>query len=519
MNDTAKEKENAPNHAIASFTDLIDLASERLGGAAIICSNDFFAGMDALVKAHEAVWDEHRYVDTGKWMDGWESKRSHRENHENDHEDWCVVRLGAPGIIRGVVIDTAWFRGNYPSHAALEAIAVEGYPSPADIAARTDWVPLLPKSALQGNHKNTFDLAKSAPSTRFTHVRLRIFPDGGVARLRVFGEPLPDWRIHGGLDGELELSSAELGGIVTSCSDMFFGSRHNLLFPGLSGGMHDGWETRRSRRQGSDWAIVQLAAKGTPTRIVVDTSHFKGNCPESFSLEGSPDGGASWRELHPRTELRAHTKHVFAVAPALQLAATHVRLRVYPDGGVARLRVFGRLGDEEREAQRVRRIDAMTSTERETFLRSCCGSSAWVTSMMQAAPYGTSVALHNAAASSFGKLSTDDWLEAFRAHPRIGGAVKPKEGGEATGTSKAWSGEEQRGVAGAPDDVKARLAARNDEYFAKNGFIFIVMATGKTAEEMLALLEERLHNPRDVEIQRAGSEQAKITALRLRKVG
>jgi allantoicase len=505
------------NNAIESFTDLIDLASERLGGAAIICSNDFFAGMDALVKSHEAVWDEHRYVDTGKWMDGWESKRSHRENHENDHEDFCIVRLGAPGVVRGVVIDTAWFRGNFPSHASLEAIAIDGYPHPKDIAARTDWTPLLPKSALEGNAKNAFAIT-TAPSTRFTHVRLRIFPDGGVARLRVFGEPLPDWRVHGGLDGELELSSAELGGIVTSCSDMFFGSRHNLLFPGLSGGMHDGWETRRSRRQGSDWAVVQLAAKGTPTRIVVDTSHFKGNCPESFSLEGSSDGVA-WRELHARTELRAHTKHVFAIAPSAQTTVSHVRLRVFPDGGVARFRLFGKLDDNEREAQRVRRIDAMTVSEREQFLRSCCGSTTWVREMAKAAPYGTSVALHNAAAAAFGKLSTEDWLEAFSAHPRIGGSAKPKEGAEATGTSKAWSGEEQRGVAGATDDVRARLAAKNDEYFVKNGFIFIVMATGKSADEMLTLLEERLQNPRDVEIQRAGSEQAKITALRLRKIG
>jgi allantoicase len=510
------------NNAIASFTDLIDLASERLGGAAIACSNDFFAGMDALVKSTEAVWDEHRYVDTGKWMDGWESKRSHRENHENDHEDWCVVRLGAPGVIRGVVIDTAWFRGNFPSHAALEGIAVEGYPAPSEIAQRTDWVPLLAKSALEGNHKNAFDLSQSAPSangTRFTHVRLRIFPDGGVARLRVFGEPLPDWRIHGGLDNELELSSAELGGIVTSCSDMFFGSRHNLLFPGSSGGMHDGWETRRSRRQGSDWAVVQLAAKGTPTRIVVDTSHFKGNCPESFSLERSPDGGATWSELHPRTELRAHTKHVFAIAPAAQQEATHVRLRVFPDGGVARFRLFGRMDDREKERQRVRRIDAMTPHERDSFLRSCCGARAWVREMSKAAPYGTPVALHNAAAAAFGKLGPEDWLEAFSAHPRIGGSAKPKEGAEATGASKQWSGEEQRGVAGAADDVKARLAAKNDEYFLKNGFIFIVMATGKTAEEMLAILEQRLQNPRDLEIQRAGSEQAKITSLRLRKIG
>jgi allantoicase len=225
------------HNPIASFEDLVDLANERLGGAAIVCSDDFFAGMDNLVKAKEARWDEDAYTDRGKWMDGWESKRAHTENDDVEHEDFCIVRLGAPGVIRGVVVDTAFFRGNFPSHCIVEATSVDGYPSPQQIAARTDWTTLVEKAPLQGNAKNPFTIASHH---RFTHIRLRIFPDGGVARLRIYGEPLPDWRLFGGLDGDLELSSTEVGGVVVACSDMFFGSRHNLLFPAPSTGMHDG---------------------------------------------------------------------------------------------------------------------------------------------------------------------------------------------------------------------------------------------------------------------------------------
>jgi allantoicase len=507
------------SNTITSFEDLVDLANERLGGAAILCSDDFFAGMDNLVKAKEAVWDEDAYTDKGKWMDGWESKRAHKENHVDDpvfgHEDFCIVRLGAAGIIRGVIVDTAFFRGNYPSHCSLEGIAVDGYPPPHEIAARTDWVPLLEKVALQGNHKNTFAVTSSS---RFTHVRLRIFPDGGVARLRVFGEPLPDWKLVGGLDGVLELSSCELGGVVVSCSDMFFGSRHNLLFPGFSSGMHDGWETRRSRRQGSDWAIIKLAAKGHAQRIVVDTSHFKGNCPESFSLEGTErlDGDATvWTELFPRTELRPHTRHAFVGVNSAP-AVSHVRLRVYPDGGVARFRLFGTVAETERGEQRARRWNAMTPFEAEHALRTACGSSTWVKSMMSARPFSGWRGVEESASRAFATLSDADWLEAFRAHPRIGGKASEAH---ATTASKALSSNEQAGVSQASDRVKQALLDNNDAYVQKHGFIYIVKATGKSAEEMLALLEQRLGNDTATEMRNAADEQRKITMLRLEKIG
>lgn len=505
------------SHEVSGFTDLVDLASERLGGAAIHCTDDFFAGMENLVKAKEAVWDEHAYTDRGKWMDGWESKRAHRENHVDadggEHEDACIIRLGAPGIVRGVVVDTAFFRGNFPGHCALEGTSVEGHPAAAEIARGATWVPLLERSALQGNAKNGFAIRSDV---RVTHVRLRIFPDGGVARLRVYGEPLPDWRLHGGLEGELDLASCELGGLVVSCSDMFFGSRHNLLFPGPSGGMHDGWETRRARRPGFDWAVVQLAARGTPRRVVVDTSHFKGNCPESFLLEGSShyDGErTTWQELVARVPLQPHTRHVFF--PAGTSPVSHVRLRVYPDGGLARFRLFGTLDEAARGVQRARRLNAMTRPEAEHALRTCCGSSSWVRRMVELRPFMDGPSLTRAAELSFSSLSEADWLEAFAAHPRIGGK---KPAGHATAASQAQSAEEQRGVDGAEAALKARLAEKNEEYFARFGFIYIVKASGKSAADMLALLEQRLGNDRATEVKNAAEQQRLITALRLERI-
>ena len=503
---------------LASFTDLVDLASERLGGASIHCTDDFFAGMDNLVKAKEPVWDELAYTDRGKWMDGWESKRAHRENHldadGSEHHDDCVVRLGAPGLVRGVVVDTAFFRGNFPSHCEIDGAVVDGYPAASAVAADARWLPLLPRSALAGNSKNAFAIVSDV---RVTHVRLRIFPDGGVARLRVYGEPLPDWRVHGGLDGELDLASCELGGLVVACSDMFFGSRHNLLFPGPSGGMHDGWETRRSRRAGFDWAVVRLAARGAPRRVVVDTSHFKGNCPESFALEGCDryDGERTvWRELVARVPLQPHTRHVFTPASGAA-ACSHVRLRVYPDGGVARFRLYGVLDEAERQAQRVRRLNAMAPDEASAALHTCCGSRAFAAHVAGARPFADHAALTRAVDAAFGALTETDWLEAFAAHPRIGGSAPA---GHASAASQAQSANEQRGMDGADATLATRMADLNQQYAKKHGFIYIVKASGKSAAELLALLEERLGNDRATELGNAAAEQRKITALRLERI-
>ncbi len=329
------------------FTELIDLASERVGGAALAANDEFFAPKENLLKPGKPIFIEGKYTDVGKWMDGWETRRRRTPGF-----DWCVIRLGLPGIIRGVVVDTSHFKGNYPEHFSLEACAVESDPDmEALTSARTPWTELLPKSALKGDSENRFPIGAGQ---RFTHLRFNIFPDGGVARLRAYGEVVPDWTRLA--DKEIDLAAVEHGALVVACSDMFFGSRHNLIMPGRAVSMSDGWETRRRRGPGHDWAVIQLGAAGTVRRVEVDTSHFKGNFPESCSLEGCkiPESGAGasgvkpetfsssyWTQLLPQTKLQADTRHIFEkeLKPAGDIS--HLRFNIYPDGGVARLRVFG----------------------------------------------------------------------------------------------------------------------------------------------------------------------------------
>ena len=326
------------------FTELVDLAQERLGGAVLSASDDFFAPKENLLKASQPIFIEGKYTDLGKWMDGWESRRRRTPGY-----DWCIIRLGLPGRIRGVVVDTSHFKGNYPEHCSIEACTIEGH---ADAGLATDssieWTEILPHSKLQGDSLNPFEITNER---RFTHLRFKIYPDGGVARLRVYGEVVPDWKRLAARGGEIDLAAVEHGGLVLSCSDMFFGHRHNLIMPGRALNMSDGWETKRRRGPGHDWTIIRLGTRGRIRRIEVDTAHFKGNIPESCSLEGCDvkgekegDGSAaslSWQEILPRTLLQAHTRHFYETEMRDIGPLTHLRFNIYPDGGVSRLRVYG----------------------------------------------------------------------------------------------------------------------------------------------------------------------------------
>ncbi|HYC51662.1 MAG TPA: allantoicase [Gemmatimonadaceae bacterium] len=324
---------------MTGFTDYVDLAAERLGGAVLLANDEFFAPKESLLRAHPAEWREGVYTDRGKWMDGWETRRRRSPGH-----DWCVVRLGLPGVIHGVVVDTSFFRGNYPESCSIEVATVPGTPSPDMLAdPATAWTEVLARSPLAGDTKNGFAIP-DAPSA--THVRLSIYPDGGVARLRVYGEPgFNPARVRPG--SEMDLAAMENGGFVVSCSDMFFGHRHNLILPGRSSHMGDGWETKRRRGPGHDWSIVRLATRGVVHRIEIDTDHFKGNAPGSAMLELVNASGThsaleeptdDWSVVLPQTPLQPHARHAFDVTC---IPATHARLSIFPDGGVARLRLFG----------------------------------------------------------------------------------------------------------------------------------------------------------------------------------
>jgi allantoicase len=309
----------------ADFLEFVDLASERLGGAAIAANDEFFAPKDNLVKASPPIWIEGKYTERGKWMDGWETRRRREPGH-----DWCIVRLGVAGIVRGVDVETTHFKGNYPESCAI------------DVGDGSEWHEVLARTPLKGDAHNMIPIGSAA---RATHLRLRIFPDGGVARLRAYGEVVPDWdRLW--RRGDVDLAAVEHGGLVIACSDMFFGSRHNLIMPGDATHMGDGWETMRRRGAGHDWTIVRLGASGVIRRIVVDTRHFKGNAPGWCSLEGTAAAttkDAEWREILPRIALQPHARQEFEDELQQIGSITHARFNIFPDGGVGRLRLYGRL--------------------------------------------------------------------------------------------------------------------------------------------------------------------------------
>ncbi|HKB14960.1 MAG TPA: allantoicase [Planctomycetota bacterium] len=324
----------------ADLARLVDLAAERVGGKALLASDEFFAPKENILKPGRGVFEPERYTDRGKWMDGWETRRRRGPGH-----DWCIVRLGLPGIVRAVDVDTNHFLGNHPSHASLEACAAGEGTSAEALAAGGAWAEIVPRSPLGPGRQN---ILPAHGDSRVTHVRLNIYPDGGVARMRIHGIVVPDWsRFPAG--SILDLAALENGGTIVASSDMFFGAASNLLLPGAARNMGDGWETKRRRGPGFDWVVIRLGARGRVRRIEVDTSHFKGNYPDRCSVEGADVEGKEidpqvlaevrWREILPETRLEADKRHVFERED--RESSTLVRLNVFPDGGVARFRVFG----------------------------------------------------------------------------------------------------------------------------------------------------------------------------------
>jgi allantoicase len=512
---------------MSDITELVDLAAKRLGGSVLYATDDFFASKDNLLEPNEAVFIEGKYTDRGKWMDGWESRRKRSYAASSlafPDEDFCVIRLGLPGIVRGLVVDTAFFKGNYPQACAIEGASIAGHPDLSTLLSdAVKWTPILARSELRGDTKNVFQVKSEQ---RFTHLRMHIYPDGGVARLRVHGDVVPGARWMGRRDRPqlVDLAAAEHGALVVSCNDMFFGSRHNLIMPGRGVNMGDGWETKRSRREGPDWVVVRLATEGAIERAIVDTLHFKGNAPDACAIDvathegaGDPDGAsdAGWRPLLARTKLQPHTEHVFEDELARAGDATHVRLRIWPDGGVSRLRLFGVVSDRGRERAGMRWVRTLPEPDLAAALRACCGSSRWVREVIDDRPFEDLATLEKRAAEIWNALSPEDWDEAFKAHPRIG---EEKAEAAQSKVAQGWSAKEQSKVAEASQATLEELRATNAEYERKFGRIYIVCATGKTAEEMLAIAKERMRNDPDTELRRAADEQRKITELRLRKL-
>ncbi len=317
------------------FLGLTDLASRRLGGSVVYANDELFAEKENLIKPAPAVFAEGDFGNKGKVYDGWETRRRREAGH-----DHAIIRLGVPGVIGGVIVDTAFFRGNYPPEISVEATSLTGYPDAAELAGAT-WHPLVPKSAAKGDTANSY---RVDDPRRWSHVRLSIYPDGGVARFRVHGEVVADPAF---LTGTIDLAAMENGGHVAGCSDAFYSSPSNLILPGLARVMGDGWENARRRGPGNDFVVFGLAAASRLRHVEIDTSYFVGNAPGWVELSGASGTSAadlSWRSVLARTRVQPDTRHRFLIEE--QAEVTHLRLDVFPDGGLARFRAFGEVTAE-----------------------------------------------------------------------------------------------------------------------------------------------------------------------------
>jgi len=470
---------------------MTDLISSAVGGRIVACNDEFFAEAVNLIETADPVWREGHYTDRGKWMDGWETRRRREPGH-----DWCVVALGIPGRVRSVTIDTSYFTGNYPEAFSVDACG----PGSDDRLEGATWVEILPRTDLAGDATVTFQVDDSH---RITHLRLNIFPDGGVARLRVHGDPIPGMTVVCPEGSSTDLVSSLVGGAAIDASDVHYSPPSNLLRPTEPAGMWDGWETRRRRGPGNDWATFRLGLPGIVEMVEVDTRHFKGNAPGWVSI-GLSDDGQSWEELVSRVEVDPDQVNLVSIgSPA---SAAFLRLDIHPDGGVARLRVRGTPDPDAAGGLRLVYVNSLFDDEVRRLFHTACSAETWVTRMMAGRPYLEVGSLFSAADAVFDEFGEDDWLEAFGGHPRIG-----ERGDEA-------ANREQAGTTGAEETVLAELAEVNRAYERTMGFTYIVYATGKTAEEMLTLAKSRLGNSREEEIAIAAGEQRAITATRLRRM-
>ena len=318
----------------------LNLADERLGARALSATDEFFGAKERLLNPAEPEWRAGVYDANGKWMDGWESRRRRGPGF-----DQCVIRLAAPCTLSALDIDTRHFTGNYAPFASVEACRVD-----ADPDAATEWKQLLGQSPLRGNQPNLFALSRAEV---WTHLRLNMHPDGGIARLRAYGTVHKDWsRIAAG--ESVDLAAALNGGRALACSDEHYGSMHNLLLPGRNPTMAGGWETRRRREPGFDWVLLALGRPGQIQRVEVDTAHYKGNSPHQVSLQGALLAGESGLDvasqslywpvlLEPQLmqpdHLNTFSKEWKSIGPI-----SHLRVNMHPDGGIGRVRVFGRIG-------------------------------------------------------------------------------------------------------------------------------------------------------------------------------
>ncbi|XP_063846410.1 allantoicase-like [Scylla paramamosain] len=364
------------------FAELNNLASEKLGARILFATDDWFAVAENLLKDSEAEWREGEFTKCGKWMDGWETRRKRKPGH-----DWCIIKLGVAGEVAGVDVDTSFFTGNYVPRVSLQAATLtkeeenlipkrksemgsEALEKDLVAVARLGsekWQTIIPITEARPGYRDTCHtfLPSLCASTRYTHLRLNVYPDGGIARLRVFGRALADVS-QVSPSKVMDLVSLRNGGVCLAYSDAHYGHPRNLISPWAPVNMADGWETARRLdrpsilKEGADgvlqvagweWALFKLGLPGTVKGLEVDTYFFKGNFPDSCRVDGCfvsdeevPDpalDGAPWLPILPSQKLKPNAHHDFSKKVRDIGVVSHVRLVMAPDGGISRLKVLG----------------------------------------------------------------------------------------------------------------------------------------------------------------------------------
>jgi allantoicase len=326
------------------FTEFQNLAADNFGAEAIYSTDDFFAPVENLLKSGRGIFIADKYTEFGKWMDGWESRRKRTEGH-----DFCIIKLGAMGRLRGFDIDTNHFLGNHPPFASVQGCCLPLDSDVETVLNHQDWDHLVKKMPLNPGSQHYVDMFSDYI---YTHLKLHIYPDGGVARFKVYGQVHVDWSLYD-KTSRLDLASANLGAKSVLCNDMFFSHMDNLIMPNRGADMGDGWETKRNRTLNNrDWLVVKLAREGRINQALIDTCHFKGNFPDTCSIDAvnihngtliTNDNIDSfdWKEILPEQKLQAHHEHHFDISS--NESFTHARLNIFPDGGISRMRLFGNM--------------------------------------------------------------------------------------------------------------------------------------------------------------------------------
>ena len=353
-----------------TFSTSTNITTTVLGASIVSFSDEYFASAANLLTPTPPIRKPGYFVHTGAWYDGWETRR-----HNSKEYDWVVIKLGCVARIDAVEVDTAYFNGNEAPRAGLDGCLLtkeEDTTSGVDREGFQGWNEILPPSKCGPSQRQAWKLSGPAvQGEKFTHLRLKQYPDGGIARLRVYGTVVPPSLPMSVLSGKEErpvedLAAALNGGVAIACSDQHFGGKHYLVLPGRGKDMGDGWETARSRTKGHmDWAIIQLGLRGRKIqKVVVDTKDFRGNFPRGVKVEAwsteivkaalgteaAPKAeGKGWKELvRGEQPCQADHEHVFEGAelvvsePPEGHVWTHVKMTIVPDGGVKRLRIYGK---------------------------------------------------------------------------------------------------------------------------------------------------------------------------------